>query len=84
MERKLRIQLGENKEDKYGNRWKAKTICVHKSTQREEQSEREREIEVRARVEENKGDGRIIPKGPCHINIYIHIYTYIYTLSIGN
>ena len=70
MGRKLRIQLGENKEDKYGNRWKAKTICVHKSTQREEQPEREREREkkerkaraqvgggrVRAQVGENKGD----------------------------
>ena len=26
-----------------------------------------------------KEDGRIIPKGPCHIYIYIHVYTYIYT-----
>ena len=57
MGRKLRIQLGENKEDKYGNRWKAKTICVHKSTQREERPEREREREretkrkARAQVE---------------------------------
>ena len=23
-----------------------------------------------------KEDGRIIPKGPCHIYIYIHIYIY--------
>ena len=33
----------ENKEDKYENKWEPKTICVHKSTQREEQRERERE-----------------------------------------
>ena len=43
---------------------------------REKNSQREREIEVRARVEENKGDGRIIPKGPCHIYIYIYMYPY--------
>ena len=45
MGRELRIQLGENKEDKYGNRWEPKTVCVHRSTQREEQKEGEREIE---------------------------------------
>ena len=61
MGRKLRIQLGENKEDKYGNRWKAKTICVHKSTQREERPEREREREREKQKEKQghklKGEG---------------------------
>ena len=43
MGREVRIQLGENKEDKYGSRWVPKTTGVHRSTQREEQKKRERE-----------------------------------------
>ena len=40
-------------------------MCPQKHPERRTVREREREIEVRARVGENKGDGRIIPKGPC-------------------
>ena len=47
-------------------------MCPQKHPERRTAREREREIEVRARVGENKGDGRIIPKGPCHIYIYIY------------
>ena len=57
MGREVRIQLGENKEDKYGSRWVPKTTGVHRSTQREEQKKREREREkVRAGIGEKKAD----------------------------
>ena len=55
--RQLRIQLGENKGDKYANRWETKRImCPNKHLERRTARERERKIEVRARVGENKGD----------------------------
>ena len=53
MGRELGIELGEDKEDTYGNRWGPKTICVHRSTQREEQKEGERERESSQRKNSN-------------------------------
>ena len=51
MGRELRIQLGENKGDKYGNRWETKRIMcpnkhllVERRTAREREREREREV----------------------------------------
>jgi len=55
--RQLRIQLGENKGDKYASRWETKRImCPNKHLERRTARERERKREVRARVGENKGD----------------------------
>ena len=46
MGRELRIQLGENKGDKYGNRWETKRImCPNKHLERRTARERERERE---------------------------------------
>ena len=53
--RQLRIQLGENKGDKYANRWERKRImCPNKHLERRTARERERKRE-REREREKKG-----------------------------
>ena len=67
MGRELRIQLGENKGDKYGNRWETKRIMcpnkhllVERRTARESEREREGERERRERARERERRRRCV------------------------